>query len=408
MPWAETEPVNERLRFWQDFQRGIFRFNELCEVYDISRNTGYKLVRRVLREGLASAAHDRSRAPRSCPHRTDEALADALVEIRRVHRTWGPKKIIAYLERHAPGYAWPAPSTVGEILKRRGMIQPRRRKPRPGHPGRGETVPVEPNAVWTADFKGHFRTRDSLYCYPLTIVDGFSRYLLACQALPSTEHAGAQPVFERLFRDFGLPKVIRTDNGIPFATQAVRRLSQLSVWWIKLGITPELNEPSHPEQNGSHERMHRTLKDEATKPPAVNWRAQQRPFDRFVFEYNEERPHEAIGQRTPHSLYRSSPRPYPKRIPTVEYPGHFEVRRVSRNGGIRWKHSIAVGPNNGWLNVSHVLAEENVGLEEVDDGIWSVYFGPVLLGRFDERELRLYGDISKLRTQPKVSPMLPV
>jgi putative transposase len=408
MPWAETAPVNERLRFWQDFQRGIFRFNELCEVYGISRNTGYKLVRRVLKHGLASAVHDRSRAPLSCPHRTDEALADALVEIRRTHRTWGPKKIIAYLERHIRGYAWPAPSTVGEILKRRGMIQPRRRRPHPGHPGRGETAPIEPNAVWTADFKGHFRTRDSLYCYPLTVVDGFSRYLLACKALPSTAHAGAQPVFERLFRDFGLPKVIRTDNGIPFATQAVRRISQLSVWWIKLGISPELNEPSHPEQNGSHERMHRTLKEEATKPPAANWRAQQRPFDRFVLEYNEERPHEAIGQRTPHSLYRSSPRPYPARIAPIEYPGHFEVRRVSHNGGIRWRHSSSVGPNNGWVNISHVLAEENVGLEEVDDGIWSVYFGPVLLGRFDERELRLYGDVNKVRTKPQVSPMLPV
>jgi len=204
-------------------------------------------------------------------------------------------------------------------------------------------VPIEPNAVWTADFKGHFRTRDSLYCYPLTIVDGFSRYLLACKALPSTEHASVQPVFERLFRDYGLPRVIRTDNGIPFATQAIRRLSQLSVWWIKIGITPELNEPSHPEQNGSHERMHRTLKHEATKPPAANYRAQQRAFDRFVLEYNEERPHEAIGQHTPHSLYRASPRPYPARIPPVEYPGHFEVRRVSRNGGIRWKYDTPFG-----------------------------------------------------------------
>jgi transposase InsO family protein len=391
--------MRERLRLWRDYQRGIFRFKELCEVYGISRKTGYKLVKRILEEGLEGSVWDRSRAPRSCPHRTDEALEDALVEIRRVHPTWGPKKIVAYLQKHVSQSGWPAQSTVGEILKRRGMVPPRRRRPRPGHPGRGETPANEPNAVWTADFKGHFRTRDGLYCYPLTVVDGFSRYLLGCQALPSTEHEGAQPVFERLFREFGLPKVIRTDNGIPFATQAIRRISSLSVWWIKLGIEPELNEPSHPEQNGSHERMHRTLKAEATKPPTANCRTQQKAFDRFRADYNEERPHEALGQKTPESVYQASPRSYPHTIPSIEYPAHFEVRRVSRNGGIRWHHSSAAGPNNGWVNVSHVLAEEDVGLDEVDDGIWSVYFGPVLLGRFDERELRLYGDFGKCRTR---------
>lgn len=399
MPWTETTPMRERIRFWRDYQRGIFRFNELCESHGISRKSGYKLVNRILEEGLEEAVHDRSRAPLSCPHRTDEVLQDALAEIRRGHPTWGPKKIVAYLQRHLPQHDWPAPSTVGEILKRRGMIQPRRRRPRPGHPGRGVAPANEPNAVWTADFKGHFRTRDGLYCYPLTVVDAFSRYLLGCKALPSTGHKGAQPVFERLFRKVGLPRVIRTDNGIPFATQAIRRISQLSVWWIKLGIQPELNEPSHPEQNGSHERMHRTLKAEATKPAAANCHTQQRAFDRFRVDYNEERPHEALGQETPASVYQPSPRPYPVKIPPIEYPAHFEVRRVSRNGGIRWKHSSATGPNNGWVNVSHVLAEEYVGLDEVDDGIWSVYFGPVALGRFDERELRLYGDYGKCRTR---------
>jgi transposase InsO family protein len=399
MPWGETTPMTERVRFWRDYQRGIFGFKELCEVYGISRKTGYKLVRRILEGGLEGSVWDRSRAPRSCPHRTDEALEDALVEIRRAHPTWGPKKIVGYLRTHVSQSGWPAPSTVGDILKRRGMVQPRRRRPRPGHPGRGQTRASEPNAVWTGDFKGHFRTRDGLYCYPLTVVDGFSRYLLGCQSLPSTEHDGAQPVFERLFREFGLPKVIRTDNGVPFATQAVRRLSSLSVWWIKIGISPELNEPSHPEQNGSHERMHRVLKAEATKPPTANCRTQQKAFDRFRADYNNERPHEALDQKTPASVYRASPRSYPDKIPAIEYPEHFEVRRVSRNGGIRWHHSSATGPNNGWVNISHVLAEESVGLDEVDDGIWSVYFGPVLLGRFDERELRLYGDLNKLRTR---------
>lgn len=185
--------------------------------------------------------------------------------------------------------------------------------------------------------------------------------------------------------------MIRTDNGTPFASQAIRRLSRLSVQWIKLGIVPELIEPSHPEQNGRHERMHRTLKAEATRPPAANLRAQQRVFDHFRHEYNELRPHEGIGNKTPASLYVPSPRPYPSKIPPIEYPGHFEVRRVSRNGGIRWKHHYATGPNNGWVNVTTVLAEEYVGFEEVDDGIWSVYFGPMLLGRLDERKLEIYG-----------------
>lgn len=240
-----------------------------------------------------------------------------------------------------------------------------------------------PNAVWTADFKGQFRTGDGAYCYPLTVCDGCSRYLLACRGLPSVETLGARGVFERLFRDYGLPLRIRSDNGIPFATSALGRLSALSVWWIKLGITPELIEPSAPQQNGQHERMHRTLKAEATRPPSSTARGQQRRFDRFRLEYNTERPHEALGNATPSERYRPSPRAYPARLAEPEYPGHFQVRYVSRNGGVRW--------HNQWVNVSHVLAEEYVGLEEIEDGVWSVYFGPVLLGRFDERDLRIYG-----------------
>jgi putative transposase len=391
MPWNERTPMMERVRFWQDFQRGIFEFKELCELYGISRKTGYKRVSRILAEGVDGGVRDRSRAPRSSPLRTDDVLQDALVEIRREHPTWGSRKIVAYLEAHSPEHAWPAPSTVGEILKRRGLVRARRRRPRPGHPGRGSSEMSEPNAVWTADFKGHFKTTDGRYCYPLTIVDGFSRYLLSCKALLSTEHQGAEPVFDRIFREFGLPKVIRTDNGVPFASQALRRLSRLHVKWIKLGISPELNEPSHPEQNGRHERMHKTMKAEATRPPKANVGAQQRTFDRFRREYNEDRPHEAIGQRTPSSLYTASPRAYPSRVEPIEYPAHFEIRRVSRNGGIRWKNTHCYGPGQRWVNVSTVLTGENVGLEEIDDGIWSVYFGPALLGRLDERELRIYG-----------------
>jgi len=255
-----------------------------------------------------------------------------------------------------------------------------------------------PNSIWTADFKGQFRTRDSEYCYPLTVVDGYSRYLLACQGLRTTAEHASKPVFRRLFEDYGLPRIIRTDNGVPFATTALGRLSTLSVWWIRLGIYPELIEPAHPEQNGRHERMHRTLKAETTRPPCGNLNAQQVRFNRFLREYNDERPHEGLGQETPGSVYRASPRKLPRKIPPIEYPGHFEVRLVSRNSGIRWK--------SRWVCVTKTLAEEYVGLEEVGDGLWDVYFGPIKLGRMDERRLQIE-DHKGRWVRKKVLPMSP-
>ena len=253
---------------------------------------------------------------------------------------------------------------------------------------------TEPNGIWTADFKGQFKTRDGAYCYPLTLVDGYSRYLLACQGLRSTAIVLARPIFRRAFEAYGLPRIIRSDNGVPFATTALGRLSLLSVWWIRLGIYPELIQPAHPEQNGRHERMHRTLKAEATKPPSGNLQAQQTRFNRFRAEYNDERPHEALDQETPGSVYQPSRREFPRTLAPLEYPGHFEVRRVSRNSGIRWKKH--------WVCVTHTLAGEYVGLEEVDDGCWDVYFGPLKLGRLDERILRI--EDHKGRTVRKTPP----
>jgi hypothetical protein len=258
-----------------------------------------------------------------------------------------------------------------------------------------------PNDTWTADFKGHFKTRNGCYCYPLTLADGCSRYLLECQALRSTEIVLAKPVFLRAFREYGLPDRIRTDNGVPFATTALGRLSTLSVWWIRLGILPELIEPASPQQNGRHERMHKTLKAETTRPPAATLQAQQVRFNRFRQEFNAERPHEALDQDTPASHYRPSRRTLPSRLPSIEYPGHFEVRLVSRNSGIRWKKH--------WVCVTHTLAGEHVGLEEVDDGLWDVYFGPVKLGRMDERRLRIEDHKGRYirKTRPGMSPMSP-
>jgi len=271
---------------------------------------------------------------------------------------------------------------VAAILKRHGLVKARRRRRPVGHPGRPTTVASEANALWATDFKGEFLTSDGIYCYPLTVTDLYSRYLVACKGLLSTKTDGVKKSYERLFREFGLPEAIRSDNGVPFASTGLGRLSRLSVWWIKLGIRPELTQPAHPEQNGSHERMHRTLKRATTHPVGRDLKSQQKRFDAFQREFNNERPHESIGMKRPADLYRASPRPYPTVPPRIEYPGHFEVRRVSRNGGIRWK--------TGWLSVSHPLIDEHVGLDEVDDGIWNLYFGSLLLGRFDERDKKLY------------------
>jgi transposase InsO family protein len=381
MPWSETTKMQERMRFVVDTEEELFSMTELCQRYGISRVTGYKWLERFEEEGL-EGLKDHSRAPISCPHRTDREVVELLADARRRHPFWGPKKLIPWLARRHDR-AWPAPSTAGEILKRLDLVKDRRRRRRIDHPGRPTTQATQPNQLWTADFKGQFKTRDARYCYPLTVADSYSRYLLGCRALCSTKTLGTKAAFQRVFQEYGLPQAIRTDNGTPFAAAtAIGRLSRLSAWWIRLGIRPELTQPSHPEQNGSHERMHRTLKAETTRPPSANRSAQQRKFESFRREYNQERPHENLNQKSPAHLYAPSPRPYPDRLPEPQYPGHFEVRKVSKNGGIRWK--------KGWVNISHSLLEQNVGLEEVHDGVWSLYFGSRLLGRFHEDTLQLH------------------
>jgi putative transposase len=399
MPWSEMSPMDQRLRFIADAEKRLFTVTELCRRYGVSRKTGYKWLARYEEEG-PFGLYERSRRPQRCPHRTPEGIVEAILETRRRHPRWGAKKLLKLVQKKHPRWTLPARSTVCDILMRYGMIAKRRRPRRPGHPGRPTTTMCAPNMVWTADFKGHFKTRDGRYCYPLTIADGFSRYLLACKGLRNPDLPATRPVFARVFREYGLPRIIRTDNGAPFATTAIARLSRLSVWWIRLGIYPELIEPGHPEQNPRHERMHRDLKSETTRPPAATLRTQQRRFNDFRNEYNHVRPHEALNQETPASFYDPSQRAFPERLPPVEYPDHFEVRRVSTNGGIRW--------NSAWVNVSHVLGGEYVALEEIDSGLWTVYFGPLELGRFHERELVIEDSLGrKERRKPKVLPMSP-
>jgi putative transposase len=253
-----------------------------------------------------------------------------------------------------------------------------------------------PNAVWTTDFKGELKTLDGFYCYPLTVADGYSRFLLGCQGRHSTSYENSKPVFIGLFKEYGLPEIMRSDNGVPFATTAIARLSKLSVWWIRLGIFPELIEPAHPQQNGRQERMHRTLKAETTRPPPANLRGQQYRFNNFRYEFNHLRPHEAIDLKPPASLYTPSNKPYPAKVPPLEYPDHFEVRYVSANGGMRWK--------SRWVNVSQTVTAQYVGLEEIDNGIWSVYFGPIELGRLHERDFRIEDILGRKSRKKHGSP----
>jgi transposase InsO family protein len=381
MPWLETEPMSERLKFITEMLSGLYTTLELCERYGISRKTGYKWLARYHELGRGGL-RDRPPIARHCPHRLDSIVASAIVDARKRHPHWGPRKLLDWLRPRNPALPLPAASTAGALLLREGLVRSRRQRHRWRHPGPPTSIAHAPNDLWTADFKGQFRTRDGEYCYPLTVADQYSRYLLRCQALTSTKTVETRPVVERLFRELGLPRAIRTDNGVPFASTGIHGLCSLNVWWMQLGIAHQRILPSHPEQNGAHERMHRTLKAQTTRPPAANRRAQQRTFDRFRSEYNDERPHEALGGRAPGSVWAPPARPYPRRIPEPEYPGHFQPRLVCNAGTFRFQCAQ--------IFISNALKKKWIGLEEIDDGIWAVYFYDVLLARFDERDQKLH------------------
>jgi len=383
MPWKETSAMEERVRFVTLYQEGLYSLAELCARFGISRPTGYKWLQRF-QEGGFEGLKEQSRAPKASPRRTPEEVEAAILAARKAHPTWGPEKLRDYLRNHHPETEWPAPSTCGAILKRHGLIpDQRRRKAHQPYPGSGPLVTTAPNQVWCIDFKGDFPTGDGRDCYPLTVMDAHTRYLLACHALPSTAHAGAYAVFSRLFLAHGLPQALRSDNGAPFASTGLSGLTRLSLWWLKLDITHQRIQPGRPEQNGRHERMHRTLKAETTRPPAANHRRQQERFDAFRREYNEERPHAALGGKTPASLWTPSERQMPLRTPPWDYPGHHLVRKVNSHGSISFQHRT--------LFVSRTLCGEWIGMEEVADGLWSLYYREYLLGRLDEQKRKVVG-----------------
>ncbi len=382
MPWLETSPVEQRERFIADHRRGLYTMTELCARYGISRKSGYKWFERF-DEGGRSGLRDRSRAPHQCPHRISADVAQLICAARRAHPGWGPEKLLDWLRPRHPRVAWPAISTAGDLLARHGLVKKRRRRRPHHHPGVVPPTTHAPNDLWTADFKGHFRTRDGIYCYPLTIADQHTRYLLTCQGLRSTKGQPVRAVFEQAFRTYGLPSAIRTDNGVPFATTGIHGLSQLNVWWMRLGIQHQRILPAHPQQNGAHERMHKTLKAGAIRPPRGTLAAQQRAFNTFRALYNDERPHETLGGRPPGAFYRPSPRDYPAKLPPIDYPGHFLVKRITNAGTFRFKKRL--------LFIANALKQHHIGLEEVDDGVWSIYFCRVLLAKLNERDYVIRG-----------------
>jgi transposase InsO family protein len=369
-------PVGERSQLVALVRAGV-SVVEAAAMFDVSRKTAHKWLERadlLGEEGL----RDLSRA-RHHVERFEGPAADALVALRRKRPTWGPRKLLDALKAQKPTLEWPAVSTAGELLKRAGLVAPRpRRAPRGISPYQvGETQPTKPNDRWTVDFKGEFRLGDGTLCFPFTLRDAISRMLLDIFALPTIRGVDVRQRYELAFREYGMPVEIGSDTGKPFGSHGLARLSWLNVYLLKLGIRPVFSRPGKPQDNGGHERMHRDLKSETTRPPAKNMSAQQRRFDNFRDCFNCERPHEALKGGTPESRWTASPRPFPSKIEDPQYPAHWEVRRANDHGRILWKSNEVV--------VTLALRHQRVALEPIDDGIWRVHFAALAVGLFNER-----------------------
>ena len=379
MPWKETCTMDERVMFISECLLGELPMTALCERFGISRKTGYKWLERY-RDDPESGLLERSRVPHHCANGLADEVAGRILALRRRHPYYGPRKLLAQLERLHPAQRWPAASTIGDLLRREGLSERRRRRASGVPVTRPFSTVAAPNDVWCADFKGWFRTADGSRCDPLTISDAHSRFLLDCKIVaPTTE--GTEPRFVRAFREFGLPQALRTDNGPPFASTGAGGLSRLSVKWVKLGIRLERIDPGAPQQNGRHERLHRTLKEQTSQPPAATPKSQQRRFDGFRRHYNCERPHEALDQETPASRYTASSRPYPERIEEPWYDADHAVRRVRSSGEIKWGGEL--------IFVSEALIGEPVGIAETADGDWIVRFADIDLGVINRQTKKL-------------------
>ena len=382
MPWTEATKMSERADLILKWKTGLYSITELAEVFGVSRPTVYEWTGRYAEEGEAGLV-DRRPVARSCPHKTPVAIAKQIVAAKRKHLGWGPAKLIDLLAIEQPDTRWPSVSTAGAILDREGLVGKRRNRRHGAVRVARRMEASESGEMMTVDHKGQFRMGNREYCFPVTINDPVSRFIYAIDGKRSTSGRQARETFERVFQENGLPSFIGSDNGSPFScSRALGGLSTLSVWWIKLGITPVRTHPGCPWENGVHERMHKTLKAATTRPPGANLADQQKRFDIFREEFNNIRPHEALGGRRPAELLLKCRRPYSQQIPEVSYPGHYETRSVRPNGVIKWQGRL--------LFVSESLVGERVGLIEIADGIWSLYFSAIELGRYDETTRRIH------------------
>lgn len=381
MPWEESSVMDAKLKFISLLDKNCLSFTEACREAGISRKTGYKLLARYEVQGIEGLV-EQSRAPKNHPHAMSAQLVKNLLKLRETHPTWGARKILSFLRRKNTSQTLPAISSVHKLFVREGLVvheQSRRRYPAPKFQ---LVAPSVPNDLWCADFKGWFRTEDGQRCDPFTLTDAFSRYCLACKIVSQTRFEDVKRVLEHAFRKYGLPQRLRTDNGPPFAGTGLYHLSRLGVWLLKIDVSIELIQPGKPQQNGQHERFHRTLKAETLKPPEKNPRNQQRAFNLFQTEYNEVRPHEALGDKTPGDVYRPSPRMLPRKLKEFDYDEKYTVRRVRSDGGINFQGHL--------LFVSETLIGEHIGLiEEEKDGLWSIYFRALRIGAIDARRCEI-------------------
>ena len=373
MPWRAGSLMQVRESLLADYESGAWPATELAALYHISRKTLYKWVARWESGGRAALA-DRSRRPRQSPQTTPRAVREAICAARLSKPRWSPAQVLGWLRRRRPEVAWPSRVTIAKIWRAAHLYPPPVSRPRSYRETTRPAPAQTPNAIWTVDFKGDFRLGDGHRCYPLTVRDLASRFTVRCTALATTDRRQTQREMERAFAEFGLPQCIRSDNGEPFAGPGLGGLSQLNVMWLRLGIQLDHIDRGRPDQNGSHEQFHRVLKAQTTRPPARTLRAQQQRFDAFCHEYNTERPHAALATQVPADRYTPSSRPWPGRVPPVEYPSHWETRRVQANGRMHWQATSVF--------LSRALADEWVGLEEVDDGLWTIYFAAMPIARW--------------------------
>ena len=379
MPWRTTGVLEERLKFLAAYLAGQDSVAELARQFGVSRKTAHKFVTRYAAHGLEGLV-DRTRAPHTHRGAIAPAVVTLILDGRRTHPRWGARKLLPYLARRYPGLALPSASTTSRLLHRHGLAAHRVRR-RGSGPSAAPAPSTAPNDVWCADFKGWFRAGNGDRCEPLTITDHMSRFAFACELIDRPAVRDVRPVFERVFRQYGLPRALRTDNGLPFASLGLGGLTRLSAWWVRLGIRPDRIAPGKPQQNGRHERFHLTLQEAVAEPPQPTRVAQQRACRDFLHEYNYERPHESLGQRPPADLYTPSPRPYPTRLEPLAYPADWESRAIKPDGHMNWRGKL--------IYVCGSLVHERIGLRPTADGEWLVYFGPLELAMLAERTRKL-------------------